>query len=74
MKKFLIISFNLEPYNTPRAIRLGSILDYVSKKKISIDVATYKKSRKKFSKNVNIHSHENFLFNKFFNKSSEKKK
>ncbi|MDC3175343.1 hypothetical protein OA845_02355 [Candidatus Pelagibacter sp.] len=73
MKRSLIISFNLEPYNTPRAIRLGSILDHISNKKILVDVVTYKKNKKRYSKNIKIHSHENFLFNKFFNKSPEKK-
>lgn len=68
MKKFLIISFNYEPLNNPRAIRWYSILSYLKKKKInlSIDFITYKKKKTSISKNITIHSINNT--NNFKNK------
>jgi hypothetical protein len=77
MKKFLIISYNYQPYNNPRAIRWGSILNFVKKKKITIDFVTLGENKKNFSKNITFHHHENLFLNKpndqILNKSNTKK-
>ena len=72
MKKFLVISFNFEPNNNPRAIRWNAILDYLKKRNISIEFITYKKNKKKYSKNINFYEHKNKLFDVFANKKSKK--
>lgn len=69
MKKKLIIAFNYEPYDNPRAIRWGNILNYVTKKKIEIDLVTYKNSNKSNNKKLIIHGHENLYANKFLKKN-----
>ena len=69
MKKFLIISFNFEPNNNPRAIRWNAILNYIKKKNLSVEFITYKKNKKKYSKNINFHEHQNKLFNEFKEKN-----
>ena len=57
MKKFLVISFNFEPNTNPRAIRWNAILDYIKKKKISVEFITHKKNKKKYPKNINFYEH-----------------
>lgn len=74
MKKVIIISFNFEPYDNPRAIRWGSILNFIQKKNILIEFVTYKKNKTKYSKNIKFHSHENILVDKFIDKNKSEKK
>jgi hypothetical protein len=69
MKKFLIISFNFEPNNNPRAIRWNAILNYIKKKNLSVEFITYKKNKKRYSKNINFYEHQNKLFNEFKEKN-----
>jgi hypothetical protein len=71
MKKFLIISFNFEPNNNPRAIRWNAIADHLKKKNISVDFITYKKNKKKYSKNITFYEHKNKLFDEFVEKKSK---
>ena len=74
MKKFLIISFNYQPYNNPRALRWGSILDFVNKKNFLIDFVTLAKNKKKYYKNITFHSHENLFLNMVNDKSQKLRK
>jgi hypothetical protein len=73
MKKVIIISFNFQPYDNPRAIRWVSILNFIQKKNILIEFVTYKKNKTKYSKNIKFHSHENILVDKFIDKNKPKK-
>lgn len=71
MKKFLVISFNFEPNSNPRAIRWNAIIDYVKKKNVSVEFITYKKNKKKYSKNINFYEHKNKYFDSLAKKRSK---
>jgi glycosyltransferase involved in cell wall biosynthesis len=64
--RYLIISYDFPPKNSPRAFRWGTIARYLAEQGHTVDVITQgKNSKSEYVKGVNVHQVQEFLLGRF---------